>query len=141
MKRAWNSISKAAASFAVVAMVIAGASTRTVYAKEWQANVGAQSRDLGKQVLAFLSNELWIHAGDSIRWTFSTNELHTVTFLKPNRIRPPLLPVSGVFVGCPGATPDGSSFDNSACLTSGPAVTGQTYTVHFPAPGNFKLVC
>ena len=141
MKRAWNSISKAAASFAVVAMVIAGASTRTVHAKEWQANVGAQTRDLGKQALAFLSNELWIHAGDSIRWTFSTNELHTVTFLKPNRMRPPLLPVSGVFVGCPGATPDGSSFDNSACVTSGPAVTGQTYTVHFPAPGNFKLVC
>ena len=142
MKKAWNSVSKAAASFAVVAMVIAGASTRTVHAKEWQANVGAQSPDLGKQALAFLSNELWIHAGDSIRWTFATNEIHTVTFLKPGQIRPPLYgAVFGVFVGCPGTTPDGSSFDNSACVTAGPSVSGKTYTVHFPAPGNFKLVC
>src|SRR5215471_6824808 len=133
MKRAWNSISKAAASFAVVAMVIAGASTRTVHAKEWQANVGAQSRDLGKQALAFLSDELWIRAGDSIRWIFPTNELHTVTFLKPNQIRPPLYgAVFGVFVGCPGATPDGSSFDNSACVTAGLSANGQTYSVKFP---------
>ncbi len=38
-----------------------------------QATVGAQSADKGKQVLAFLPNELWVHVGDSITWTFATD--------------------------------------------------------------------
>jgi hypothetical protein len=35
------------------------------------------------QALAFLPNEIWIHAGDSITWTFPVSEPHTVTFLTP----------------------------------------------------------
>ena len=61
-------------------------------AKTWQATAGAQSNDLGRQALAFLPNEVWIHAGDEITWTFPTEEIHTVTFLKqdtiPQQIRP-----------------------------------------------------
>src|SRR6516165_4095547 len=38
--------------------------------KMWFATVGAQSSDEGRQALAFLPNEIWIHAGDSIKWTF-----------------------------------------------------------------------
>ena len=30
----------------------------------WHATVGAQSNDKGHQALAFLPNEIWIHAGD-----------------------------------------------------------------------------
>jgi plastocyanin len=111
----------------------------------WQATVGSQSTDKGIQALAFLPNELWIHAGDSITWTFPTPEIHTVTFLKESpaeQVRPPRpgIPVVG---GCPGTTPDGSSFDGSTCVTSGDDlfVDGATYTVTFPAAGNFKLVC
>ena len=37
-------------------------------ALEWHATVGAQSGDKGRQALAFLPNEIWIHAGDSIDW-------------------------------------------------------------------------
>ena len=51
-------------------------------AKTWQATAGAQSNDLGRQALAFLPNEVWIHVGDEITWTFPTEEIHTVTFLK-----------------------------------------------------------
>jgi plastocyanin len=92
--------------------------------------------------LAFLPNELWIHAGDAVRWSFDANELHTVTFLQPGQVRPALYgPVFGVFVGCPGATPDGSSFDGSACVSASPSTIGQSYSVTFPKPGNFKLVC
>jgi plastocyanin len=47
----------------------------------WQANVGAQSPDQGRQAFAFLPNELWIYAGDSIMWTSHTDEGHTVSFL------------------------------------------------------------
>src|SRR5262249_61493100 len=91
--------------------------TVPVAAGQAQSAVGAQSRDGGKQALAFLPNELWVHAGDSITWTFVTDEKHTVTFLKPGppaQIRPTFQ------TGCPGTTPDGSSFDGSACVNSGP---------------------
>src|SRR5438309_10750865 len=102
------------------AILLAVAAGGTLQAKEWQAWVGTQSRDMGSQALAFLPNELWIHANDSIRWTIASTEIHTVTFLIPpppppppgqlGQVRNPLFgPVFGVQVGCPGVTPDGAS--------------------------------
>jgi len=102
----------------------------------WHAAMGAQSKDQAQQALAFLPNELWIHAGDSVTWTANTPEIHTVTFLTPGQVRPPFP------VGCPGFSPDGSAtFDGSTCVSTPPMVTGQTFTVTFPVAGNFKLVC
>ena len=49
-------------------------------ATTWHAIAGVQRSGDGIQALAFLSNELWIHAGDSITWIFPTAEIHTVTF-------------------------------------------------------------
>jgi plastocyanin len=150
MKDLFKRMSRPAASFAVAAIVMAGAATRTVQAKEWQAIAGAESPDRGSQALAFLPNELWVQAGDSIRWLFLTHERHTLTFLKPGQTRPPGFgPTFGVPVGCPGLTPDGSSFDGSACVTTGvlmlddtgPPTSALTYSVTFPAAGNFKFVC
>ena len=139
------------ASFTLGAVLATGAAGPALQAKEWQAVAGAESRDRGSQALAFLPNEFWIRAGDSIRWTFPTHERHTLTFLKPGQVRPPAFgPVFGVPVGCPGVTPDGSSFDGSSCVTSGvlllPEEASQnasppTYSVVCPAPGNFKMVC
>ena len=137
------------AAAVAMANIMTGVTAGTLSAREWQAAAGAQSADLGNVALAFLPNELWINAGDSIRWTFSTEEPHTVSFLEqnqiPNQIRPQAFSVTGangsVFVGCPGTTPDGSSFDGSSCVSSSPSRTGLTYTVNFPAAGNFKLVC
>lgn len=110
------------------------------WAAQWNANVGAQSNDMGRQAMSFLPNEMWIHAGDSITWTFAANEIHTVTFLVANEVRPPFP------VGCPpgpppGITPSGSNFDGTQCVNAGPSVAGQNYTVKFPVAGNFKLVC
>jgi len=112
----------------------------------WQATAGSQTTDEGIQALAFLPNELWVHAGDSIEWTSPTPEIHTVTFLKEiptQQVRPPRPGVPGG--GCPGTTPDGSSFDPKTCLTSPEIIvdtpTGNNYTVMFPTTGNFKLVC
>jgi plastocyanin len=117
-------------------------------ADTWQLQAGAESPDRGRQALAFLPNEIWIHAGDSIRWTFPTHERHTLTFLKPGQTRPPAFgPTFGILVGCPGITPDGSSFDGSACVTSDVLLldqgttTAPTYSVTFPTAGNFKFVC
>jgi len=149
--RALKSTSKPLGLFAVVAMLMAGATTRTAQAQDWQATAGGESPDRGRQALGFLPNELWIHAGDSIRWTFPTHERHTLTFLKPGQTRPPGFgPIFGIPVGCPGLTPDGSSFDGSACVTSGilrldqdaeSTANAPTYSVVFPAAGNFKFVC
>ena len=106
-------------------------------ADNWQVQVGAQTGDKAYQALAFLPNELWIHAGDSLTWTFPTSELHSVTFLTAGQIRPSRL------VGCTGtnSTPDFSVVDGSSCVNSGILTDGATYTVVFPETGNFKAVC
>ena len=102
---------------------------------QWTASVGAQSNDLGRQALAFLPNEIWIHAGDSISWIFNTDEIHTVTFLANGQTRLPFP------VGCPGFSASGATFDGTTCVTTPPSVTGQTFSVLFPTSGNYKLVC
>jgi plastocyanin len=126
------------AAVALIAVQVVPAAAQDVGAL-----AGVQSTDQGKQAIAFLPNELWVHAGDSVTWTFPTNEIHTVTFLKqnvtPQQVRPARPGVPGG--GCPGTTPDGSNFNGSTCVTSSELVSGQTYSVKFPTAGNFKLVC
>ena len=103
---------------------------------QWHATVGAQSPQKGRQALAFFPNELWIHEGDSIAWKFEASEIHTVTFLATQptaQVRPPFQAF------CPSSDP--STFDGSACVSTPPLVEGSTFTVTFPTPGNYKLVC
>jgi len=142
-------ISQPLASLAAAALIGATA-PGAASAAQWTAHVAAQSPDLGSQVQAFLPNEMWVHAGDSIRWTLSSTEIHTVSFLTATQLRPPNFgPVFGASVGCPGSTPDGAPFDGTSCVHSGllgqgPLTVGpglQTYSVTFPSPGNFKLSC
>jgi plastocyanin len=104
----------------------------------WHAALGAQSKDLGHQALAFLPNELWIHAGDTVTWRSNVDEIHTVTFLRtvPSpQVRPPFP------AGCPGFSSSPATFDGTTCVTTPPLVKGQEFSVTFPKPGNFKLVC
>lgn len=111
-------------------------------AQSWHATVGEQSPDEAVQALAFLPNEMWIHVGDSITWTFHANEGHSVTFLKVGQPRPTFL--AGCAAGAPpnGTTPDGSAFDGLGCVNSGIIKTpGITYTVTFSNPGNYVVVC
>jgi plastocyanin len=81
----------------------------------WHVEVGAESHDPAQQVDAFLPNEIWIYAGDSIKFTFSPkSEAHTVSLLEAGQARP---------------------------LFSGPMANAATYIVKLPTPGNYKLVC
>ncbi|MGB8476276.1 MAG: plastocyanin/azurin family copper-binding protein [Candidatus Acidiferrum sp.] len=107
----------------------------SIQAETWQARVGAQSFDKSQQVLGFLPNEMWIHAGDNIVWTFNSDETHTITFLQASQIRPAFT------VGCPGFIGGSATFDGSACISTPPLASGQAFTVIFPKPGNYKLVC
>lgn len=103
---------------------------------QWHATVGAENKSMSHQALAFLPNELWIHAGDTVTWTFNVDEIHTVTFLQTGQVR---LPFS---VGCPGFTPGNTAtVDGSACISTPPLVKGQKFVVTFPSAGHFKLVC
>jgi len=104
--------------------------------QNWSATVGAETPDMGRQALAFLPNELWIHAGDSVTWTFNSDEIHTVSFLVVGQIFPPFP------VGCPGFSFGAASFNGSTCVTTPPMVKGQpNFTVSFPAAGNYKIQC
>jgi plastocyanin len=104
--------------------------------QNWHAKVGAETPNMGRQALAFLPNEIWIHAGDSVTWTFSSDEIHTVSFLVVGQIFPPFP------VGCPGFSFGVATFDGSTCVTTPPSVKGQpTFTVNFPTAGNYKLQC
>jgi plastocyanin len=124
--------------------LVALAVPQLVRAKTWQATVGAESHNLGRQALAFLPNELWVHVDDSIEFTFATEEVHTVTFLQQDTSTQQTRPANTA--GCPGALPpdgrtdDPSSFDGSKCVNSGRETSG-SYTVTFPTAGNFKVVC
>ena len=110
--------------------------SRTAEAQQsWKATVGAQDKDMGKQVIAFLPNELWIHAGDSITWTSQAGDIHTVSFFLPGQA------YEDFNTGCPGVTPSPATFDGSKCVTAAPLVAGQSYTVKFPKAGNYKLLC
>jgi plastocyanin len=101
----------------------------------WFATVGAQSSDKGRQALAFLPNEIWIHAGDSITWQFDADEVHTVTFVPDSDTRP-------AFFDAPPSAP---SFDGSKAVSSpgvpAPFVKGDKFTLEFTKTGNFKQVC
>jgi plastocyanin len=104
--------------------------------QNWNAKVGAETPNMGRQALAFLPNEIWIHAGDSVTWTFNSDEIHTVSFLVVGQVFPPFP------VGCPGFSFGVASFDGSTCVTTPPSVKGQpTFTVIFPTAGNYKVQC
>jgi plastocyanin len=108
--------------------------------QNWKATVGAQNKDMSRQVAAFLPNEMWIHEGDQITWTFASGDIHTVTFLTVGQVFPPT-----ETAGCPGFSTSPAIFDGTTCVTSQPtstpSATPPTFTVIFPTPGNYEVVC
>ncbi len=80
----------------------------------WHVQVGAESHDQAKRADAFLPSEIWIYAGDSIKFTFSPKgEADTVILLEAGKARP---------------------------LSSGPMANAATYIVKLPTAGNYKLI-
>jgi plastocyanin len=130
-----NSIRCSPVFLSLLVLAVLGVPPTVQAQQTWNATVGAESKDMGRQVVAFLPNEIWIHAGDSITWTFASDDIHTVTFLLASQPLPPFT------VGCPGFSPSGATFDGSTCVTAPPSTNGQSFTVTFPTAGNYKLVC
>lgn len=124
--------------FAVAACAaVAGvAFMQTAVAQQtWQAGLGAQSKNLAMQAMAFLPNEMWIHAGDSIRWTSHSSDIHTVSFLVMGQ---PVLPFA---VGCPGFSSSGVTFNGMHCVSAPTLNLGESFTIKFTVPGNYPLIC
>jgi plastocyanin len=122
--------------FRIALVIFALAGFIPAFGADWHATVGAQDETKGRQVVAFLPNELWIHAGDTVEWTVKADEIHTISFLTAGQIRPPF------DVGCLGGFSVGAAiFDGSNCVSTPPMVSGQSFTVIFPSVGNYKLVC
>jgi plastocyanin len=120
-----------------VAMVMGTQSGRADFT--WHVQVGAQSKDLGRQALAFLPNEIWIHQHDSITFHSVVDEPHTVTFMTPMQVRP-----VNFNSGCGGAPPFATSpamFTGSTCVSTPPLLSGDTFTIQFETVGNYKVVC
>jgi plastocyanin len=112
----------------------------------WNLNVGAESKDQGRQADAFLVNEAWIWVNDSITWHWQPkNEVHTVTLLQ----QPPGAPPSGFFpppfaaaFGCPASQASPATYSGAACVSSGvESGSTATFTVKFTNPGNYKFIC
>jgi len=123
--------------FASLLLLVLLSLSRPAQAQQnWNAIVGGQSADMSKQGVAFLPNEIWIHAGDSITWTFNSGDIHTVTFLTVGQVYP-----FDQSNGCPPITPSGLPFDGSSCVSSADLSLGQTYEVIFPKAGNYEIVC
>lgn len=99
--------------------------TNDVDQTTFAAVVGAETRDEAIQALAFLPNDLTVDVGDTITWSFPTNEVHTLTFLQPGQPRPNAFTAP--------VTPNGSTFDGKEFLNSGVLVNGATYSVKFGA--------
>jgi plastocyanin len=131
----FSSVRFAHALFAALATALLSNAQTMLAQQNWQATVGAQNGDKAHQALAFLPNEFWIHAGDTITWTATSDDIHTVTFLTATQVVPSFQ------AGCPGYTPSGSSFDGSTCVSAPPLAIGQTYAVLFPKAGNYKVEC
>jgi plastocyanin len=102
---------------------------------QWTATVGGEDNTMGRQALAFLPNEIWIHAGENVTWTLKTDEPHTITFLTPKQTRPSFA------VGCPGFSGNPATYDGTTCVTSNILFKGQGLTVIFPTAGNFRVAC
>ena len=105
----------------------------------WNAWVGAQSKDMGHQALAFLPNEIWIHENDSITWHWGADEPHTVTFMTSMQVRP-----IDFTQGCGGTPPFATSpatFDGTKCVSAPPLMKPGTFTIQYTKVGNYKVVC
>ncbi len=117
---------------------------------QWLDTAGDQSRDQSIQITQFLAKELWIDAGDSVKWAVQSGEFHTVTLLPPNVSAPSLIATSPA-VCAPNPPPcfnpqaagpsGGNSFDNTTFVNSGLLFQGQSFSVTFSKPGTFIFLC
>lgn len=109
----------------------------------WTILVGFDSQNHAIAGMAYLPDEIWINAGDTITWNAFSVEPHTVTFLPPGQ-QPgkfdPNSPIQILHQG--GSSYDGKSLFSSGLIGIGGFFPGGTsYSLTFPVTGNFTYRC
>ena len=98
----------------------------------WLVSVGGQSPDGAVQGEAYYPHVITVDVGDTVVWTLSSGEPHTVTFFGAGPIPPDCL-VASDFSPCPVPLPspyDGSSFAGSGLMLP----PGFNWDNSFPLP-------
>ena len=124
----------------LLALAISGVGPAAQAQQNWNLSIGAETQDMGRQASAFLPNEIWIHTGDSITWTWQSDLIHTLTFLTQGQVD---FGFGAPFAGCPdtGIATSPAIFDGSTCLTTDAQMKGQTFKIAFTTAGNYKFEC
>ena len=98
----------------------------------WHVSVGGQSPDGAVQGEAYYPHVITVDVGDTVVWTLSSGEPHTVTFFGAGPIPPDCL-VASDFSPCPVPLPspyDGTSFAGSGLMLP----PGFNWDNSFPLP-------
>ena len=118
------------------------------HARTWTVRVGEESRDMAIQGMAYLPKNIYINAGDTIRWKANSAEIHTVTFLARGQTLASTQPFNASdpratgMVG--GHRYDGKSYYNSglmSTMSSSFLPTATHYSLKFPKTGTFTYWC
>ncbi len=103
----------------------------------WHLHTGASSQAEALQGLAFYpSSAVTIDAGDTVSWTFPSNEPHTVTLLGAGQTKPP--PPTDPSIAKPAG---GSTYNGKTYTSSGFLFGGKTYALTFTKPGTYTVHC
>ena len=112
----------------------------------WYVHVGLENRSHSIQVMTFSPAELWIDEGDTVVWTSTAADLHTVTFTANGA--PPPQPFTGDdfqmsrhggSVYQPGHFFSSGGLSNISLTTSRPQT--QHYSLTFTRDGSFTYYC
>ncbi|RAM36259.1 cupredoxin domain-containing protein [Arthrobacter globiformis] len=114
-------------------------------AKTWTVQVGSESADRAIQGMSFLPWNIYVNAGDSIKWEANAAEIHTVTFLAKGQRLQPFNPFDSKQLSRQGsASYDGQSYYNSGIMAN-VSNTGfkavEHYTLKFTRTGNYTYYC
>ncbi len=111
-------------------MLLAGSAT--AQAKTWHVLAGGNTPDMALQGMGFYPGNITINEGDTIRWT--TQFIHTVSFLSGNPAPPPGSPASLSPAG-------GSTYNGTGFVSSGLILPGMSYSLTFIKAGIYRYDC
>lgn len=114
-------------------------------ARTWTVQVGSETPNKAIQGMSFLPKNIYVNAGDTVKWVANSAEIHTVTFLAKGKKLKEFDPFNPAELLQRGRhSYDGKSYYNSGVMSnvrdSGfPAV--KRYSLVFPHTGNFTYYC
>lgn len=138
-------VNRSRSLFAIAIFALAGCSSASTPVgppaptspKTWSIQAGVSSHSEALQGLAYYpSSPLTIDVGDTVTWSFSAGEPHTVALLGAGQTNVPAPTDPSAAQPAGGSTYDGSTFTNSGFLAG-----GKSYTLTFTKAGTYTVYC